>query len=147
MQITVNTFVKPINTYLNGMPQNETINTYTYIQPLSDHVEHFVVTSRTVKGYLSQFYFNVTTDVKSGNIDVRDIYSFVNALHSDVVTEIYRQPLKANRDVTSHIKSIQAHRDVFISTEYIPIQATVNVLENGSMSFYIINPSRSEVME
>lgn len=145
-----------VQTYTYQPPQTVTRQVNSHVDTLSSHLEQFVATSRYVKGYLSPIYSNVTTDVKSGKIEVRNVSSFIDPIYSKLGIEIYRQPLSVTRYVKGHLSPLQAHTDVLRSIGYIPVYATIDVLQHGSMTSYmqnktniyhIKNPSYCEVVK
>ncbi|GIO22489.1 hypothetical protein J11TS1_10700 [Oceanobacillus sp. J11TS1] len=92
----------------------------------------------------------------SGSEEIREVSSHVGALNSNVVTDIFRQPLFILRDITSHVEPIQASTDVSTYITPIPIRATITVLESHSVAFSshnlstyssIQNPSYCEVVK
>ena len=54
-----------------------------------------------------------------------------------------REPVKVSRDIHSHSSHIQAHTEVLLAVESIPIQAYTYVIENPSNSTTLPNLSNS----
>lgn len=177
MQVTVYSFIKPINTGIDDkyLPKIETreVNSYissihpnvdvetigqeppqvatrevnSFVSPIQSNTEHFMATFRSVEGYCSPIHSNVSTSVLNGLKEVRDVSSYISQINTNVHTIVYRQPISVKRSVSGHTRQIQVDTDVLTHLATIPIQATISVVENPSSTFYIKNPSHVEVIE
>lgn len=177
MQVTVYSFIKPINTGIDDkyLPKIETreVNSYissihpnvdvetigqeppqvatrevnSFVSPIQSHAEHFIATLRSVESNSLPIYSNVYTEVLSGFKEVHNVSSYVSQINANVHTIVYRQPISVTRDITSHVSQIQANTDVLIQIRAIPIQVSISVVKNPSNTFYITNPSYCEVIE
>lgn len=140
-----------VSIYSSRPPQSLNINVNSHVSSITSHANHIrpsVTTSRNVEGYLPPIYSNVTVSVLSSNNEVRDVSSYINALNTHVVTEIYRKPLEVTRDVTSHMGHVHTYTDVLSSLDLpIPMVAYVSVHENPSMALKIRNTSYSAYTE
>lgn len=103
-------------------PTTENRQVKSYLLSAHSSTEVYRSVLRRVMTNLSPLYTNVHIDVSSPNNNIVNINSYVNPIHSDIITKT-----KKYVNVLSHIGRLRAFSDAFKALEDIPIIGYVSV--------------------